>query len=79
MQVLSNSTGQIELFIAPDELKFDVEEFNRKVITELSAFLNTELSAFYFDIRKDTLYCDPQSSLARRASLTCIEFISFQR
>ena len=47
----------------------------RKVITELSAFLNTELSAFYFDIRKDTLYCDPQSSLARRASLTCIEEI----
>ena len=47
----------------------------RKVITELSAFLNTELSAFYFDIRKDTLYCDPKSSLARRASLTCIEEI----
>ena len=47
----------------------------RKVITELSAFLNTELSAFYFDIRKDTLYCDPHSSIARRASLTCIEEI----
>ncbi len=45
----------------------------RKVITELSAFLNTELSAFYFDIRKDTLYCDPQSSMARRSALTCIE------
>ena len=47
----------------------------RKVITELSAFLNTELSAFYFDIRKDTLYCDPQSSIARRSALTCIEEI----
>jgi len=47
----------------------------RKVITELSAFLNTELSAFYFDIRKDTLYCDPHSSMARRSSLTCIEHI----
>ena len=47
----------------------------RKVITELSAFLNTELSAFYFDIRKDTLYCDPQSSLARQSSLECIEQI----
>jgi len=47
----------------------------RKVITELSAFLNTELSAFYFDIRKDTLYCDPQSSMARRSALTCIEEI----
>jgi len=47
----------------------------RKVITELSAFLNTELSAFYFDIRKDTLYCDPHTSMARRSALTCIEEI----
>jgi isoleucyl-tRNA synthetase len=45
----------------------------RKVITELSAFMNTELSAFYFDIRKDTLYCDPASSLARKAALTVID------
>jgi isoleucyl-tRNA synthetase len=47
----------------------------RKVVSELSLFLNTDLSAFYFDIRKDTLYCDPQSSLARRAALECIEQI----
>jgi len=45
----------------------------RKVITELSAFMNTELSAFYFDIRKDTLYCDPASSVARRAALSVID------
>ena len=32
--------------------------------------MNTELSAFYFDIRKDTLYCDPPSSLTRKAALT---------
>ena len=47
----------------------------RKVVSELSLFLNTDLSAFYFDIRKDTLYCDPLSSQARLASLTCIEDI----
>ena len=35
----------------------------------LSLFLNTDLSAFYFDIRKDTLYCDPLSSQTRRAAL----------
>ncbi len=39
------------------------------------AFMNTELSAFYFDIRKDTLYCDPPSSLARKAALTAIDII----
>jgi isoleucyl-tRNA synthetase len=45
------------------------------VIATLSAFMNTELSAFYFDIRKDTLYCDPPSSLARKAALTAIDII----
>ena len=32
----------------------------------LAAFLTSDLSAFYFDIRKDALYCDPLSSAARR-------------
>ena len=39
-------------------------EFDYKTVVASSpAFMNTELSAFYFDIRKDTLYCDPPSSL----------------
>ena len=29
-------------------------------------FMNTDLSAFYFDVRKDALYCDPPSSTKRR-------------
>jgi isoleucyl-tRNA synthetase len=51
-------------------------EFDYKtVVASLSAFMNTELSAFYFDIRKDTLYCDPPSSFARKAALTTIDII----
>ncbi len=51
-------------------------EFDYKtMVASLSAFMNTELSAFYFDIRKDTLYCDPPSSLARKAALTTIDII----
>jgi isoleucyl-tRNA synthetase len=51
-------------------------EFDYKtVVASLSAFMNTELSAFYFDIRKDTLYCDPPSSLARKAALTTIDMV----
>jgi isoleucyl-tRNA synthetase len=38
----------------------------------LTDFANIELSAFYFDIRKDALYCDAPSSLRRRASLQVI-------
>jgi len=50
------------------------EQFDyKKIVSVLSAFMNTELSAFYFDIRKDTLYCDPLSSMARRSALTVID------
>ena len=47
----------------------------KTVVASLSAFMNSELSAFYFDIRKDTLYCDPPSSVARKAALTTIETV----
>ena len=47
----------------------------KKVIAALSHFMMSDLSAFYFDIRKDALYCDPPSSLKRRAALQVIEEI----
>ncbi|HWZ40352.1 MAG TPA: isoleucine--tRNA ligase [Bradyrhizobium sp.] len=51
-------------------------EFDYKtVVAALSAFMNSELSAFYFDIRKDTLYCDPPSSVARKAALSTIDVL----
>ncbi|MDE2446057.1 MAG: class I tRNA ligase family protein, partial [Alphaproteobacteria bacterium] len=45
----------------------------KKVAATLTNFMNVELSAFYFDIRKDTLYCDPWSSLKRRACRTVMD------
>ncbi|MCW5723005.1 MAG: isoleucine--tRNA ligase, partial [Devosia sp.] len=47
----------------------------RKVVTLLSNFMNIELSAFYFDIRKDALYCDPISSITRRSALTVLDHL----
>jgi len=47
----------------------------RKIVALLSQFMNTELSAFYFDIRKDALYCEPYSSVKRRAALAVIDAI----
>jgi isoleucyl-tRNA synthetase len=47
----------------------------KKVVSVLSHFMNVELSAFYFDIRKDTLYCEPRSSEKRKGSLEAIEQI----
>ncbi len=46
-----------------------------RVVAALSAFMNADLSAFYFDIRKDALYCEPISSVKRRAALEAIEHI----
>ncbi|KQT49541.1 isoleucine--tRNA ligase [Devosia sp. Leaf420] len=47
----------------------------RRVVSLLTNFMNIELSAFYFDIRKDTLYCDPISSVKRRSALTVLDHL----
>ncbi|MGY6248602.1 isoleucine--tRNA ligase [Bosea thiooxidans] len=47
----------------------------KKVVFLLSQFMNTELSAFYFDVRKDALYCDPKSSHVRRSALTVVDHL----
>ena len=47
----------------------------KRVVAVLSQFMNTDLSAFYVDIRKDALYCEPYSSKKRQAALETIEQI----
>ncbi len=42
---------------------------------ELLNFCTVDLSAFYFDIRKDTLYCDPLSSQKRKSTLLVLNII----
>ncbi|MBZ6076103.1 isoleucine--tRNA ligase [Microvirga puerhi] len=45
----------------------------KRVVALLNSFLTSDLSAFYFDIRKDALYCDPTSSRVRKSALTVID------
>jgi isoleucyl-tRNA synthetase len=47
----------------------------KRIFAALNAFMTVDLSAFYFDIRKDALYCDPISSLTRKAALTVIDHL----
>ncbi|GAA0265357.1 isoleucine--tRNA ligase [Alteraurantiacibacter aestuarii] len=47
-------------------------DFNTYVRT-LVDFCNEDLSAFYFDIRKDSLYCDGAGDLRRRAARTVFD------
>ena len=42
---------------------------------ELLNFCTVDLSAFYFDIRKDTLYCDSLNSKKRKSSLIVLNII----
>ena len=45
----------------------------KRIFAALNHFMTIDLSAFYFDIRKDALYCDPISSLTRKACLTVLD------
>jgi isoleucyl-tRNA synthetase len=47
----------------------------KRIFAALSVFLTSDLSAFYFDIRKDTLYCEPVSSEKRKACLTVVDHL----
>ena len=42
---------------------------------ELLNFCTVDLSAFYFDVRKDTLYCDPINSEKRESTLLMLNII----
>jgi isoleucyl-tRNA synthetase len=45
------------------------------VFQTLFQFCTLEMSAFYFDIRKDALYCDAPDSLRRRATRTVLDLL----
>jgi isoleucyl-tRNA synthetase len=56
---------------------FEDYEFHR-FYTALHTFCGNELSAFYFDIRKDSLYCDGKDDARRRAARTVLDIV-FER
>jgi isoleucyl-tRNA synthetase len=45
----------------------------KRVVALLNSFMTSDLSAFYFDVRKDALYCDPISSMTRKSALSVID------
>ncbi|MDP3897485.1 MAG: class I tRNA ligase family protein, partial [Mesorhizobium sp.] len=53
---------------------YDDFEFKR-ITRALIDFMVVELSAFYFDIRKDALYCDAPSSLRRKAAIVVVRHL----
>jgi len=51
---------------------YENHDFTR-VFSTLFNFATNDLSAFYFDIRKDALYCDAKTSTRRRAARTVLD------
>ncbi len=70
----------LERYILSELTRLDTElraaaeafEFNRYT-RALADFANDDLSAFFFDIRKDSLYCDAADSPKRRAYRTVLD------
>jgi isoleucyl-tRNA synthetase len=73
---------QLELYVLDLLGKLDVElkaatdafEFNR-YLRLLTDFAQDDLSAFFFDIRKDSLYCDAPTDLKRRSYRTVLDIL----
>ena len=53
---------------------YEIFEY-QKVFTLIFNFCTNELSSFYFDIRKDALYCDAKSSKVRLSTQTVLDIL----
>ncbi len=65
-----------QIFLLNQNYEKYFKEYNfHKLYKELANFCSLELSAFYFDIRKDILYCDDLSSTRRQACIHLLGLI----
>ena len=58
------------------EVRRAVHDFDfNAMTTTVTNFVNADLSAFYFDVRKDSLYCDAPDDPKRRAYRTVLDHL----
>ncbi|AWB47637.1 isoleucine--tRNA ligase [Gemmobacter aquarius] len=70
-QWLLHRLAELDAEVREGYAKYDFQGVFQKLFT----FCTTDLSAVYFDIRKDVLYCDAPSSLRRRAARTVLDLL----
>ena len=64
------------LYKTNNEVQKNYNEFNfHKTFQIILSFCSQDLSAFFFDIRKDSLYCDSINSYSRRSCRTVLKDI----
>ncbi len=62
--------------LGQDQKRYVNDEYAfHKFLHNLHNFCTIDLSAIYFDIRKDTLYCDAENSTNRRAARTVLNIL----
>ncbi len=65
-----------QIFLLNKKFEVHFKEYNfHKLYRDLVNFCSLELSAFYFDIRKDVLYCDSKLSSKRKACINLLGLI----
>ncbi len=65
-----------ELAVMDEKIRHHIENYEFQKLTKLlHDYCNETLSAFYFDIRKDRLYCDKPDSFERRACRNVMAYI----
>ena len=63
--------AELDVEVREGYAKYDFQGVFQKLFT----FATTDLSAVYFDIRKDVLYCDAPTSVRRRACRTVMDLV----
>jgi isoleucyl-tRNA synthetase len=65
-----------KIFTIDKSVKESLKKYNfHKLYKELLNFCTLDLSSFYFDIRKDVLYCDSMNSKKRKNCVTVLNII----
>jgi isoleucyl-tRNA synthetase len=70
-RLMLHELAELDVFMRQRYADFDY----KRIVAQLNAFLTSDLSAFYFDIRRDALYCDPISSARRKGCLTVFDLL----
>ena len=65
-----------KIFVLNEDIKKNLKEYNfHKIQKDLLNFCALDLSSFYFDIRKDILYCDDLNSKKRKSCVTLLNVV----
>jgi isoleucyl-tRNA synthetase len=70
-QLMLHRLAELDALVRQAYADFDY----KRIFATLNAFMTSDLSAFYFDIRKDALYCEPISSITRKSCLTVLDHL----